>query len=373
MSTDKEKPVRSGVGTRLLALVALTVFGGGVAYAVREVYRAATDSFIAPIILSPDNDMVLANKVKMSELYIERARTIGDADAIDGELAAGEKAVARLRELKAAADTALAWTIDINARQGSAGAVDLGTLARQRQVLSEMFAKEQQLARESHANLQAGLISKTDYAKELQSLDQVQMALLENERTRVQSELLAQQVSLARRSLSSQGGVPAMPEVILRQDQMVRIELDLLKLETEMSAKRADKRLVANKLAKIDELEAQLNARPIFRAIEKSMDIAFVPYTQISGVEPDARVYCCVWGLFHCRDVGRVAEVVPGEVILPDPWGTQARGQYAVLDLRDHDSAMSRTLRVRGATASEHHTTPSAPMNTDRGKPLSVR
>jgi hypothetical protein len=48
-----------------------------------------------------------------------------------------------------------------------------------------------------------------------------------------------------------------------------------------------------------------------------------------------------------CRPVGTVSEVVPGEVILPDPWGNQTRGQYAVLNLQDRDAARAKTLRVR--------------------------
>ena len=38
-------------------------------------------------------------------------------------------------------------------------------------------------------------------------------------------------------------------------------------------------------------------------------------------------------------------------MILPDPWGNQARGQYAVLNLADHEAAKSKTLRVRPGSA----------------------
>ena len=57
-------------------------------------------------------------------------------------------------------------------------------------------------------------------------------------------------------------------------------------------------------------------------------------------------------GIFLCKPVGRVGEIVSGEVILPDPWGNQARGQYAVLDLLDHDAARAKTLRVRSWASS---------------------
>ncbi|MDP9034999.1 MAG: hypothetical protein M3O50_09335 [Myxococcota bacterium] len=373
MTSESKFPSRSRAATRVMAFTALTLFVSGVGYGAREVYRAATDSFVAPIILSPDNDMVLASKVKMSELNVERARTVADSEAIDADLAAGEKALVRLDELKRSGQHALAWTIDISARQASAGAVDLRKLAEQKQMLGEMLAKQEALASDAHANLQAGLVSKMDYAREVQALDQVRIALLENERTRAQAELQLLQVSLERRSLSSTAGAPATPEMILHEDQMLRVELDVLKLEAEMRAKRAEKRVLAEKLATIDELEGQLKTRPIVRAMEKSMDIAFVPYTQRNGVQPGARVLDCLWGLLHCKDVGEVAEVVPGEVILPDPWGSQARGQYAVLALTDHDAAMSKILRVRGLTVFSSSKLPPS-STSERGRPdLSVR
>jgi hypothetical protein len=69
-----------------------------------------------------------------------------------------------------------------------------------------------------------------------------------------------------------------------------------------------------------------------------------------------------VWGVFACKPVGTITEIVPGEVILPDPWGNPARGQYAVLDLSNHDAAKSKVLRVRrGASEPIPAAEPSAP------------
>jgi hypothetical protein len=60
-----------------------------------------------------------------------------------------------------------------------------------------------------------------------------------------------------------------------------------------------------------------------------------------------ADVLDCVWAIFACRRVGRVLEVLPGEVMVPDPWGTLTRGQYALVDLVQADAARSRFLRIR--------------------------
>lgn len=342
-----EEPPAGGVKTRIFALVTLLTVVSGVGYVGREGYRAATDSFIAPIILSPDNDLIVQSKIKLNELYVERAKAAAELEGIESNLAACEKAIVRLKQLQTRTENALVWTKKVNAGQAFAGTADLHTLAEQKSLLATALAQQDAFSRAARADLDAGLISRTDYAKEVQSVGQVQLGLLENERMRLQAEMQMKQVMLAQQSLASGGGAAPMPEMINREDQMVRVELELLKLEAEQRTQTAERTLLRDKLAKIDEIGAQLKGRPIFRAVEKSMDVAFVPYTQIEGMHAGEVVYDCVWGLFHCKAVGSIAEIVPGEVILPDPWGTQTRGQYAVLDLSRHESAKSKSLRVR--------------------------
>ena len=138
-----------------------------------------------------------------------------------------------------------------------------------------------------------------------------------------------------------------MPELATRQEQMIRLDLEITRLKSENRSKAAQKTALADRVAKIDELAAQLKTRPAFLATQRSLDVAFVPYTQMSGVEPGAPVYSCLFGLFLCKDVGRVSDVVPGEVAMTDPWGNPSRGLYAVLNLTDRESAKSKTLRVR--------------------------
>ena len=98
----------------------------------------------------------------------------------------------------------------------------------------------------------------------------------------------------------------------------------------------------------VRELLDEIQARPLYRAMHTSTDVAFVPYDDLDGVVPGARVMACVWGLFSCHDVGRVTEILPGEVVTEDPWGDLARGQFIVLDLDEPGAIREKVLRVRG-------------------------
>ncbi|CAN5909220.1 hypothetical protein BH11MYX4_BH11MYX4_12820 [soil metagenome] len=347
MDTENKQPKRSTLVTRLGAFCALAGFVGGVGYAGSQAYRAATDSFVAPIILTPDNDLVIANRLKMSDLAVERLKASAQLAALAQEVEARNKALTRLRGLHETAYNATEWLRSLNLSQASAGAAEGRVLLSQHGVLSTMTEQQEQFVSTAKADMEAGLVSKADYARELQALNQMRVALLDNERSRLSAGVTMHQVGLAQKSLASRGGALPMPELVVREDEVVRIELEILKLEVEQRANAVEKRILEEKLAMIDEVELHLKGRPLVRAIERSMDVAFVPYTQLDGVTAGASIYNCTWGLFNCRAVGQVAEVVAGEVVLPDPWGNQARGQLVVLALRERGAARAKSLRVR--------------------------
>jgi hypothetical protein len=137
------------------------------------------------------------------------------------------------------------------------------------------------------------------------------------------------------------------------REQVTRLELELLRVRVDRRIKELQLRSSQEALTRMNELLAQMQERPIFRAVEKSQNVAFVSYKEVDGVAPGAVVYRCkVWGYLDCSEVGKVADVLPGEVTAVDPWGTSARGQYATLDLSDASAARARSLRVRHGNSS---------------------
>lgn len=325
-----------------LALVALTVVSVGLIG-----YRALTDSFVAPSILSPDSDLVLANKLRFNQLMVERTRAEVELEGVNADLAAAQVALQRLKQLQLSAGESLGWATRLSSDKASTSAAELELLQEQKRALTLMLTRQTELTQKAQDDLQSGLIARGDYGREAQALTQVELALLENGRAILQAKASQREALLAKQALERRGEVPSMPELIAREEQLVRLELEMLRLENELRSKRAQAKAITERLDTVDELALQLRSRPIFQAAERSMEVAFVPYTQLEGVEPGARVLECLWGLFLCEEVGTVGALVPGEVILPDPWGAPARGQYAVLELTDPEAAQSKVLRVR--------------------------
>jgi len=340
---------RKWLGTRIFSIAALGASVCGVGYIAKTGYHVATDAFVVPVVLSPDSDLVISSKLSRAALVAERMRSVTKKEQIDAEVDAADESIAELKVLQAAASKSLEWTATLTATQATAGVTDLRALGDQQGEISSMVAAQEALVAQTKKELDAGLVAKADYAREVHALGQMRVSAIDNERARLASGTQMTQLALTQQAIRNNrapGGV-STPEMLQQQDQLVRIKCELLKLQAERRAKTSERGHIEEELGKLDELLAQLNSRPIFRAIDASTNVVFIPYSQLDGVTNGSKVYECVAGLFACTPVGKLTEMLPGEVIVPDPWGSPARGRYAVVHLDDQHAAQSKTLRVR--------------------------
>lgn len=339
---------RSDLRTRLLSLAALGILSALAAGVLYHVYWAVKDSFVAPAILTADSEVVIAHKFKVDELEVERARALAEIEGIDVALAAARIATQRLEAVLQGISGGFRVASEITARRASAGDAELEALRDKRKVLTAMRDEQARLAEKTRTEMEAGVVSRSDSARDQQVLREIEVSLLENDRALAQANAAQHETGVTQRALAARtAGVTF--EVAAREEQRIRIELETMRLASETRTKAAQRTALQLRVEKIDEVIRQLSARPFVKAAQQKLDVAFVPYTQLDGVRPGAAVYACVWGLLFCTRVGAVTDLIPGEVILPDPWGVPARGQYAVLQLTDSEAARQKVLRIRVA------------------------
>jgi hypothetical protein len=337
---------RPAARTRLGALATLGVLAVGLCYGAYSVYTAARDAFVVPTIMSPTSEAVVSTKLRLGELKVERVRAVGELEGVEADLAGADQALTRLLELKRTAGDARHWTSRVTSQRARQNEAELTALSDQKQVLANMFSAQQRQTARAQKDFEAGLISRTEFSRHEQQLNEMRLAMLDNGRATARGESALEETSLAQQALANTAA-PQMPELVTRQEQLIRVDLEIVRLDAERRARTAERDALAERIAQIDEMVEQIEERPLFRAMDKDLELAFVPYTQLAGMVPGAEVYECVWGLLFCRSVGTVAERVAGEVVQPDPWGSSTRGEYVVLALRDHAAAHAKTLRIR--------------------------
>jgi len=351
---------RSPVLARVVSSLVLLVTLYGIVQTVTASYYAFTDAFVAPLILSPDSDMVLSSKVNLMRLQAERTALVGRIDQASAVIHAAEQGDRKLAELRDAIRQGLEWAESVTSSSVRFGSLDVSRLAEQSRLIQGRVAEQAAFVRDLERQLAAGLVHKADVMRERDSLNQLRVYALQNEREKSQSSSQLEHSQLAARALhdrsGSDGGKRALstPEVLQHRDQLTRLDVDLLKLEAERYARTSELRNARYELSKLDALIEEMMARPVFRAIESRQVLAFVPYTQLSATRSGADVFeCLVWGLVGCRKVGTVTQLLPAEVAAQDPWGSVSRGQYALLKLVESDAAKAKVLRVRSGGTRE--------------------
>jgi hypothetical protein len=320
---------------------------GALGYVAYSSYTVFSDSFVAPLTLSADSDVVISSKLKLDELTQERTRAAAELHGIEAEMRGNETSLQQLRELQAKLQTELSWHSNMSAHKARAGSADLSSLNQQGRLAQTMLSEQEKLVQKAEADLNAGLITRMDYARELQQLRELQRSVLDNQRAVQQGQSNMQEIRLNAQGLKEANAPALGPARLASEEQLTRIGLDIIRLESDMQRQVALSRAALDRFGQIDKLVEELMARPVFKALKQQLDLAFVPYSQLDGVTPNSVVYSCRWGVLFCEPVGRVMQLLEGEVNQADPWGIPTRGQYAVMSLTNRRAAHAKTLRVR--------------------------
>jgi hypothetical protein len=100
-------------------------------------------------------------------------------------------------------------------------------------------------------------------------------------------------------------------------------------------------------LAEQDALIAQLRDSPYIQARDGRVTVAFVPYRNLENVHPGATLYGCEWSLIRCTQVGKVNELIEGEVTESHPHdGSVQRGLMVEIELTSPRAAELPVLFV---------------------------
>jgi len=343
--------------TRVFSVIGLIGLVVGFGYIFHEGYLIATDGFAAPFILGPDNDMVVQGALKLAEVRLEKGRAISEEQGIEASLTNSKAALVKLDELKALAQNALTFANSTATQQVSLGGTDLIVLANQKKALNIMLDRQTGLTAEAKKNFDAGTLTQVEYQQQQQALDQIQVALFNNDHTKMQTDVLLGEATLGLQSLvgnkHGNNSMP-MPAILSAADLMGRIELQKLQLDALIKTALAEKDRIQLELTDIAILEKQVMSRPMFAAMNGTINAAFIPYNQMKNsftdkeIVPGDSVYDCIWGIFACKKVGSVKDIVAGETVLLDPTSdSQTRGQFITLNLYNSDTMYSKVLRVR--------------------------
>ena len=127
----------------------------------------------------------------------------------------------------------------------------------------------------------------------------------------------------------------------------IKQEYEVSRLDTQRAIETRDTLRIA--LEREDKLLASLKQSSYLRAMADHAQVAFVPYGNLHTVDKGTSLYGCKLGMVWCHEVGKILEILPGEVSFKHPHRDKMlRGQMVELQLDDTDSATDDVLFVGG-------------------------
>jgi len=148
----------------------------------------------------------------------------------------------------------------------------------------------------------------------------------------------------------------ALDAILDQKGGSAALSYDVLKIkqEYEMSRLEAQKAIetraaLKSSLLRQEQIVEGLKQSPYLRAATGDASVAFVPYGNMDDVKPGATLYGCALEMVFCHKVGKILEVLPGEVQFRHPHREKGlRGQMIVVDLKDRSAAEADVLFVGG-------------------------
>lgn len=134
-------------------------------------------------------------------------------------------------------------------------------------------------------------------------------------------------------------------DVLQAKRQLENSRLDQARAKDLAEALSPEVSMIEGAIARQDRLLLSIQNFPYLRAAEQKLTVAFLPYSNAQQASLGTAVYGCSVGIIFCRPVGRVAEVLDGEVVDKHPFfDKDLRGLLVRVEFQDSQWDRNRVL-----------------------------
>lgn len=325
------------LGFAILTLIVALLVG----YIVESIFYFVNDSWVQPIVVSKGDEKIVTLSAQLAEMQNQR-------DRIASDLSQAEQAIARQKEFQTQFMNTV--TADLAGRRavlsklrGIAGQYAIAGTKVANTNATYAAAERERLQRE----FDAGLIDRREMLAGNFQGAQITTSTLGIAEKRVETEQHAAELAMQVRSLEAIVGEGDAAGILSYDILKIKQEYDNSKLE--LNKALANREALKSSLARQDEVVKNLLGSSYLRALADNATVAFVPYSNMTGVTNGVVLYGCKLGMVACHQVGRVIEVLPGEIQQKHPHRDKmVRGQLVEVSIEDGSAAQDDVLFLGG-------------------------
>lgn len=310
------------VGFVVLTLILL----GLVSFLFTKIFFLVNRSWIAPTLLSPTDERVVRLNSEIVQQSTLRDKLLVERAALG----------VNLRDAERRAGTGMALTESLTRAAQNEAKARHGERLRLLQLSNDLDEVKNQVAEATHQfsdtsrhsldeQYQAGLATRDRYLSgglQLGQLAQTNLALAEKASDltarRQQMKREAEALVSAVRSSAPDHAPLNVDSLRLRQDFM-RGALEVARAQDEVKAFTDAQASMDRSITRYDELLKVLSEAPLLKALNGRITLAFVPYENLTNAHTGSAVFACRVGMFGCRRVGQVRQILSGEVSVHSP------------------------------------------------------
>ena len=312
-----------------------------VSYIATSAFYFVSDSWVEPMVVSKTDEHVLSLNSQLGQAENERDRLLAELHHADRYIEVQQSFQGQFAE---------AIRADLEGRKSALKRMkDLAheyAGARERiQNSNSAFARASR--RRMSREYRAGLIDRSDMLSGKYQLAQITSSNLSLAEREAEYETRAADLEKQAQSLdailSQKGGEDVLSYDVLR----IKQEYELSRIDTAKAIE--NRKMLKASLQRQESLVDSLNKSPYLRALADDANVAFVPYSNMDNVSVGTPVYSCALEFVICSKVGKVVEIMPGEVSFKHPRRDKMmRGQMVSIELDDGDAAENDVLFVGG-------------------------
>jgi hypothetical protein len=322
------------------------IFAIAFCYAFLVSFFVLSDSWVAPILLSPSQERVLAFQPQIAALQAALNKQKIELVTAKATVTALSTQTEQIDLLMRRIDGAM--STEASQLAATSKAINQMLVDKRADIkdTEQSIADAQRLLKQVDAELASKLITSDQAAQRRVALQSALNAA---------TDAKAQAITLTEQSRQMQAGSNT-----LRGGASSLVAITSVKQAIDLRALQAQSQIqLVTATATIEALEQSIteNERvmevaktsPYFRALREPVPVAFVPYENANSVKVGMPVYDCYLKVIACRKVGEVVRLYDAEEYARHPlFKTDLKGRLTEIKFENPDSAQSQVLFVGG-------------------------
>jgi hypothetical protein len=326
------------LGFGILSVIVLVLL----AYIATTAFYFLNHSWLTPATISANDDKVIALQGQLAAQMNERAKLVGELDQADRTIAAEQAfQIQYARAIKR----------DLDGRRmalGRAQRLARTAAATRDEIRATNGDYSTQTVAKMNNEYDAGLIDRQAMLQGKFQLAQIKSANL---------SLAERQAEFDQRASDLAAETQSLDAILADKAQTSALSYDVLKIQRDYEASKLalakdidDRERAKASVEREDKIIDGLKQSNYLRALADKATVALVPYSNLDKLSKGTPLYGCSLSMVWCHQVGKVIDVLPGEVLVKHPHRDAVlRGRMIEMQMSDNAAAQDEVLFAGGA------------------------